>query len=111
MIAEEFAIEYGASRPLKFKTYVIDSEEKEWFLDAVMEFVAVSVNIETADAMDEQNLYRLIEKISILVCKAESPTANYGITKPEVRSAVKYAIKATSAATYRGEQNKTKVEE
>ncbi|MFD0675289.1 MULTISPECIES: hypothetical protein [unclassified Paenibacillus] len=105
MDVKEYEIEYGASRPLKFRTYVIDSEDKEWFLDVIYEFVIANVNIDTAEKMDHAHYYRLVEKMAILLCKAESPTKNYGITKPEIRWAITYWIKSISEATYRGEGN------
>jgi hypothetical protein len=90
MAVDEYEIEYGATRPLKFRSYVLDSELKEWFLDVVYEFIVTNVNIDTITKLDNDHYCRLLEKVAIMICKAESPTTNYGITKPELRSAIRY---------------------
>ncbi|MBE1443895.1 hypothetical protein GGC63_003349 [Paenibacillus sp. OAS669] len=103
-MTEEFEIDYGARRPLTFRHYVIDSEVKEWFLDAVGQYVAGHINIETVIKMDRAQFYRLVEKSAILLCRIYSPTAKYGITKAEVRSAVVYWIRSISEGTQCGER-------
>lgn len=101
----EWSIDYGAKRPLKFQTYAINSEEREWFFEVIYEFVVFHVNIETYNAMDEVKQCRLIEKIAIMLCKAESPTRKYDIKKAEIRSAIRYWIRSLSEASYRGKED------
>ncbi|WP_377768543.1 hypothetical protein [Paenibacillus vulneris] len=77
---------------------------KEWFLDAVGQYIASYVNTDTVKKMDKVQYYRLVEKTAILICKAYAPTTKYGITKAEVRSAVVYWIRFISEAVQNGER-------
>ncbi|NJJ38399.1 hypothetical protein [Paenibacillus apii] len=87
-MSEEYTVEYGAKRPLRFSEYVVDSEDSEDLLDEIVAFVGREVNIDTYRKMDAVKKCRLIERLAILICKAESPTKLYGITKAEVRHAI-----------------------
>ncbi|WP_342437822.1 hypothetical protein NSS79_34115 [Paenibacillus sp. FSL L8-0436] len=89
---EEYAIEYGAKRPLKFSEYVVDSLATAELLDEIIYFVGREVNVDTYRKMDVMKACRLIERLAIMVCKAESPTKLYGITKAQVRHAVIQAL-------------------
>lgn len=88
MITEPFTVDYGAKRTLRFEPYVIDSYVREDFLSVIYGHVERNVVMSTAVKMEGARLYRLIEKTAISICKAYSPTKNYGITKAEIRAAI-----------------------
>jgi hypothetical protein len=88
MITETFEIDYGAKRPLKFEPYTVRNDEQDRFLGVIIEYVSRNVVMKTATAMDDVKLCRLIERISIELCKEHAPTKNYGIKKAEIRSVV-----------------------
>lgn len=88
MITEAFEIDYGAKRNLRFEPYVIDSYVREDFLAVIYGHVERNVTMSTAVKMEDARLYRLIEKTAISICKAYSPTKNYGIPKAEIRAAI-----------------------
>ncbi|MEK4061685.1 MULTISPECIES: hypothetical protein [unclassified Paenibacillus] len=89
---EDYTIEYGAKRPLKFSEYVVDSLATEELLEEIVYFVGREVNVDTYRKMDAVKACRLIERLAIMVCKAESPTKLYGITKAQVRHAILMAL-------------------
>lgn len=89
---EGWTIDYGASRPLKFTTYVVNSENRATFLTAVEDYILDNVNASTVAKMDHSRYYRLVEKMAILICRMYRPTSDHGITKPEVRAAVIHAL-------------------
>ncbi|MNC68669.1 hypothetical protein D3C75_1192970 [compost metagenome] len=88
----EYTVDYGAKRPLGFSEYVVDSDESADLLDEIVAFVGLEVNIETYRSMDAVKKCCLIERLAILICKAESPTRLYGITKAEIRHGIVQAL-------------------
>ncbi|WP_418039197.1 hypothetical protein [Paenibacillus xylanilyticus] len=101
MITEPFEIDYGAKVPLKFQPYVNDSYVREDFLSVIYDHVRRNIVMSTAAKMDDAQLCRLIEKTAISICKAYSPTKNYGIKKAEIRAAILALI-----TQYKGEITK-----
>ncbi|RFU71019.1 hypothetical protein D0469_03505 [Peribacillus saganii] len=55
-------------------------------------FVLFCTNIKTYQAMTEEKRKKLIEKMTIMVCKAFAPRRNYDISKAEIREFVKVVI-------------------
>lgn len=88
MITEAFEIDYGAKVPLRFEHYIVRSQAQDHFLGVIIEYVSRNVVMKTASAMDDVKLCRLIERISIGICKEYAPTKNYGIRKAEIRSVI-----------------------
>lgn len=88
MITEPFEISYGASRPLRFEPYVLDSYEREDFLTVIYNHVYRSFVMSTVVKLEEPRLCRLIEKATIEICKEHAPTKNFGIKKAEIRAAI-----------------------
>lgn len=87
-----YTVDYGARQPLKIESYVVDSLATEELLDEIVYFVGREVNVDTYRKMDVIKACRLIERLAIMVCKAESPTKLYGITKAQVRHAILQAL-------------------
>lgn len=92
MERSSFSIDYGASRPLDFQPYVIDSYEKEDLFDRIVSFVNCEMNIQTYKTMDAVKACKLIERIAIMFCKSEAPTQSYGVKKAEIRDAILQAL-------------------
>ncbi|MNN32736.1 hypothetical protein D3C81_1464670 [compost metagenome] len=61
-------------------------------MDEIVAFVGREVNIQTYRNMDAVKKCRLIERLAILICKAESPTKLYGISKAEIRHGILQAL-------------------
>lgn len=90
---EEYSVDYGAKRPLKFTTYNPDCDEADEFFDFILEYVAARANgAEHLRNMTAVNMFKLIERFSTQICYEASPTKNYGIKKSEIRSVVRYAL-------------------
>ncbi|MCV9948263.1 hypothetical protein [Paenibacillus sp. BT-177] len=87
-----FSVEYGAKRPLTFRPPNIDTLEKQFLFDGMDEYVSKRVTKKQLESLSDESVYRLVEKFAIEVCKAESPTKNYGIKKAEVRYAILYRL-------------------
>jgi hypothetical protein len=86
-------------RPLKLAVYWIDSPEKDHHLTHMYQFVVSNVNAPVhVQKMPPEKFWALIERISTLYCKMFAPTANYGISKPEIRGAMYFFIKAAADA-------------
>lgn len=92
MEAKGYAVNYGAKQPLKVEPYVVDSFETAELLDEIIYFVGREVNIDTYRKMDVAKACRLIQRFTILICKAESPTKLYGVRMAQVRHAVIQAL-------------------
>jgi hypothetical protein len=89
---EQF-VHYGAKRPLKFTPYNVDCVEAKEFFECILEYVAARANgAEHLRKMTAVNMFKLIERFSTEICYAESPKQRYGISKAEIRSAVRYAL-------------------
>lgn len=91
---EEYLITYAENkRPLRFTPYVIDSDEKDDFLTVILEYVACRANnAESLRKMEASAVFRLIERFATEICYEYSPKRTYGITKADIRSAVRHAL-------------------
>jgi hypothetical protein len=90
--ANGYTVDYGAKQTLKVEPYVVDSLATEELLDEIIYFVGREVNVDTYRKMDVAKACRLIQRFTILLCKAESPTKLYGVRMPQVRHAVIQAL-------------------
>jgi hypothetical protein len=69
---------------------VYEEEELELhFFNLVFKYVGENANFETYLKMDDEKRKKLIERFTIMICKAYSPRKNYDISKDDVRLMVK----------------------
>jgi hypothetical protein len=92
---QPWEVEYGGKKPMKFSPLMIDEEEsgRYDFILMMHSYILFETNTKSIDKLEHESFYKLVEKISILVCKQFAPTKRMGITKPEVRTLVEYTIK------------------
>lgn len=82
-------------RPLKLAVYVIDDVERGAYFERIESYVKQAANAPVHLAnMEQPKFYALVERLATMVCREYAPTANWGVTKPEIRGAVYYVLSA-----------------
>jgi beta-xylosidase len=76
----------------------------EEFFFKVYDYVSAVINVKTYSGMTEEKKIKLIEKATIMTCKAFAPRRNYDISKQEIREAV-YAILETERELLSNEES------
>jgi hypothetical protein len=86
-------------RPLKLAVYVIDCVEREVYLRRIVKFIEAAANTPIhISKMEQPKFFALVERLATMVCRQFSPTANWGVTKPEIRGAVLFVLYGGIAA-------------
>lgn len=82
-------------RPLKIGVYVIDDEDRNVYLSHLIDFVESIANAPQHIAkMEPVNYWRLVERLATMFCREFSPTANWNVSKPEIRGMVCFVLAA-----------------
>lgn len=95
-------------RPLKLCVYLIDSPESDEYLGVIIDFVTITTNKpEHVAKMDPAKFWQLVERLTVMFCRAYSPMKNQGVSMPEVRGAVYFVLNAGLQAGYWPEEYAT----
>ncbi|RED57176.1 hypothetical protein [Cohnella lupini] len=80
-------------RPLKLVPFFIDGIDREIIFSRILKFIECKSNAPAHLArMEPEKWWSLVERLSTLVCREFSPTANWGVTKPEIRGVVYFVM-------------------
>ncbi|GAA0134737.1 hypothetical protein YSY43_15770 [Paenibacillus sp. YSY-4.3] len=86
-------------RPLKIEPFIFHYAGDRGILSEVISFVECESNAPHHLAkMEEAKFYALVERLATMACRRFSPTANWGVTKPEIRGIVLFTLQAAVAA-------------
>lgn len=84
------SVHYGARWAIKFEQF--PSVEVPELYEELLDFVRGSLVIGTWRNMDDVKRCKLIEKLTIEFCKANSPKRTYGVGQAEIRGGIIDAI-------------------